>query len=83
MLDDGVRIEALHLTVRTYNCLKRGRINTVRQLLSLRKDELLGLRNLRREDYHEIREALIAHQLLDPSQSMGPFSNDEDEQGLT
>jgi DNA-directed RNA polymerase alpha subunit len=82
MLDNNVPIEALDLTVRTYNCLKRGRINTVHQLLSLRKDELLGLRNLRLEDYHRLREALVAHQLLDPAQSMGPFTNDEDDLGL-
>jgi DNA-directed RNA polymerase alpha subunit len=81
MLDDDIHIEALHLTVRTFNCLKRGRINTVRQLLSLRKDKLLGLRNLRLEDYHEIRETLIAHQFLDAAQSMGPFINDEDNHG--
>jgi DNA-directed RNA polymerase alpha subunit len=81
MIDNDIRIEALNLKVRTYNCVKRGQINTVRQLLSLRKDKLLDLRNLRLEDYHEIREALIAHQLLDPSQSMGPCINDEDDHG--
>jgi DNA-directed RNA polymerase alpha subunit len=68
MVDDDIRIETLNLKVRTYNCLKRGRINTVHQLLLLRKDELLGLRNLRLEEYLEIREALIAHRLLDPAQ---------------
>jgi DNA-directed RNA polymerase alpha subunit len=78
MLDDS-RIEALDLTVRTYNCLKRGRINTIRQLLSLRKHELLSLRNLRPEDYEEIRERLIACHWIGPTQSIGPFTNEEEE----
>ncbi len=81
MKDNDGPIETLHLTVRTYNCLKGGRINTVRQLFFLRKDELLSLRNLRLDDYHEIRETLIARQLLDPSQSMGPFLNEEYDHG--
>ena len=60
MMHDDTRIEALDLTVRTYNCLKRGRINTIHHLLSLRKHEVISLRNLRPEDYEEIRKRLIA-----------------------
>jgi DNA-directed RNA polymerase alpha subunit len=79
MMHDDSRIEALDLTVRTYNCLKRGRIDTVHQLLSLRKHELLSLRNLRPEDYEEIRERLIACKWIGPMQSIGPFTSEEED----
>jgi len=71
--DGDTPIEALDLTVRSYNCLKRSRIHTVRQLLSLRKQELLSIRNLTPQSYQEIRERLIACQFLDPAHLTGPF----------
>lgn len=52
MEDDTAPIEALDLTVRTYNCLKRSGISTVRHLFSLRKKELLSLPNLTPQNYN-------------------------------
>ena|SRR5690349_21851293 len=80
-LDDDTPIEALDLTVRTYNCLKRSHIDTVHQLFSLRKQELLRIRNLTLQNVEEIRERLIACRFMHPTQLIGPFadeaSNDE------
>jgi len=75
--DDDARLEILDLTVRTYNCLKRSNISTVRQLLSLRKKELLGIRNLSSQNYEEIRERLIACRFLAPTQLIGPFADED------
>ena len=75
--DGDTPIETLDLAVRTYNCLKRNHISTVRQLLSLRKQQLLGIRNLTPQSYEEIRERLIACRFLHPTQLTGPFADEE------
>src|SRR5215467_5730482 len=75
--DDDVPIETLDLAVRTYNCLKRSHVSTVRQLLALRKQELLHIRNLTPQNYEEIRERLIACGLMHPTHLIGPFAEEE------
>ncbi len=77
--DNDPPVETLDLGVRTYNCLKRSNIVTVRQLLSLRKQELLRIRNLTAQNYEEIRERLIACRFMSPTQLIGPFTEEEDE----
>lgn len=77
--DDDTPIEALDLSVRSYNCLKRSRINTVRQLLSLQKQELLSLRNLTPKSYEEMREQLIVRGFMHPSRLIGPFAEEEND----
>lgn len=81
--DDETPIETLDLTVRTYNCLKRSRIRTVRQLLSLRKQELLSIRNLTPENYEEIRERVIAGGFMHPTQLLGPFADEDSDDEAT
>jgi DNA-directed RNA polymerase subunit alpha len=78
--DNDAGIEVLDLSVRTYNCLKRAGINTVRQLLSLQKKEFLAFRNLTPHAVEEIREQLIVCGFLDPSHLIGPFREDDEEQ---
>lgn len=39
-----MKIEELHFSVRTYNCLKRRRIDTVEQLQVMTDDELMKIR---------------------------------------
>ncbi len=80
MEDDDTPIEALGLSVRAYNCLKRSGISTVRQLFSLRKKEFLSLRNLTPHAAEEIRERLIACRFLHPTQPIGPFSEDDEDE---
>lgn len=50
-------IEELELSVRAYNCLKRARINTVRELLEIvqnRPEDLKKIKNLGQKTYEEI-----------------------------
>ena len=77
MEDENAPIETLDLAVRTYNCLKRSNINTVRQLLSLRKWELLHIRNLTPQNYEEIRGRLLACGFMHPTHLIGPFADEE------
>ncbi len=67
-------IEELELWVRTYNCLKRSNINTVGQILAMRKDELLSIRNFGPQNYDEMRERLIICGFMDPDRPSGPFA---------
>jgi DNA-directed RNA polymerase subunit alpha len=58
--DDEHPIEVLELGMRTYNCLKRAGIHTVRRLLQMTLAELFTVRNLGPQGYDEIRNRLIA-----------------------
>ena len=51
-------IKKLDLSVRSYNCLKRGGITTVEKLRTMSDDELMRVRNLGRKCIYEIREKL-------------------------
>ena len=72
--DHDVPIEELDLAVRTYNCLKRSNINRISQLLTLNKEELLGIRNFGPQNYEEVRERLITRGFLNPDHPRGPFA---------
>lgn len=76
---DDASIEVLDLSVRTHNCLKRSNILTVRQILSMRKKELLGVRHLSSHGYEEIREQLIVHRFMHRTQLIGPFAEEEED----
>lgn len=60
-------IEALDLSVRAYNCLKRSGLKTVGQVLEMSEEELLSLRNFGRKSYDELKESLINLGFLPPS----------------
>ncbi len=47
-------IEEFDLSVRSYNCLKRGGVNTVGELLDLDNDELAKIRNLGKKSLDEV-----------------------------
>jgi len=53
-------VEQLDLSVRTLNCLRRGGIATVGELISKEEKELLGLRNFGQKSRQEIEERLAA-----------------------
>ena len=53
-------IEALCLSVRSYNCLKNANINTMSELVQLSVSELTAIRNLGRKSCDEILEKLAA-----------------------
>ncbi|MBM4414835.1 MAG: DNA-directed RNA polymerase subunit alpha [Chloroflexi bacterium] len=52
-------IEALDLSVRAYNCLKRSGLITVGAILERSEEELLALRNFGEKSYEELRDRLV------------------------
>lgn len=57
-ITNDTTIEELELSVRTYNCLKRGGINTVGELRELKDEDLMKVRNLTRKGLEEVRDRL-------------------------
>lgn len=53
-----VTIDELDLSVRSYNCLKRAGINTVRDLINKSEDDMIKVRNLGRKSLEEVIEKL-------------------------
>ena len=51
-------IEALDLTVRSYNCLKREGIHTVGELISRSEQDLLDIRNFGAKSIDEVKAKL-------------------------
>jgi DNA-directed RNA polymerase subunit alpha len=78
--DNDVPIEALDLSVRSYNRLKRNAIETVRQLLAMKHADLLGIPGFHKENYEEVRERLIARGFMHADRLIGPFIEDDEEQ---
>lgn len=66
-----MRIEELHFSVRTYNCLKRSRIDTVEQLQVMTDDELKQIRGFGLKCFKEVRQ-LVPRKPVIP----GPLEND-------
>jgi DNA-directed RNA polymerase subunit alpha len=53
-------VEQLDLSVRTMNCLRRGGVATVGELISKKAKDLLQLRNFGQKSFHEIEDKLQA-----------------------
>jgi DNA-directed RNA polymerase subunit alpha len=51
-------VEALNLSVRSYNCLKRAGISRISELLDLTEDEILRMRNFGKKSLEEIKSVL-------------------------
>ena len=51
-------IDDLDLSVRSYNCLKRAGINTVKELAAMTEEEMLKVRNLGKKSFEEVVEKL-------------------------
>ncbi len=51
-------IEELDLSVRSFNCLKRANINTVRDLISRTPDEMMKVRNMGKKSLDEVQNKL-------------------------
>ena len=47
-------IDELELSVRSFNCLKRAGINTVKELTNKTPDEMMKVRNLGRKSLEEV-----------------------------
>lgn len=59
-------IEALELSMRAYNCLKRSGLTTVGAILERSEEELLALRNFGEKSYEELRDKLVEHGFPSP-----------------
>ena len=69
---DGMTIEEMNLTIRSYNCLKRAGIRTVADLRSRTPDDMMKVRNLGRRSLEEV---------IDKMKELGvEFSSGEDEE---
>lgn len=53
-----MKIEELHFSVRTYNCLKRSRIDTVEQLQVMTDDELKQISGFGLKCLKEVRQVI-------------------------
>ncbi len=71
-------VEQLNLSVRTMNCLRRGGIDTVGQLIGKAEKELLGLRNFGRKSMNELEERLNEMGLSLKSVDEGPTPSAEE-----
>ena len=52
------QIEDLDLSVRSYNCLKRAGIHSVRQLVEFSENDLLNIRNFGVKSIEEVKDKL-------------------------
>ena len=57
------QIEDLDLSVRSYNCLKRAGIHSVRQLVEFSENDLLNIRNFGAKSIEEVKDKLISMEL--------------------
>ena len=58
---EDIRLEELDLSVRSYSCLKRAGINTLREIAEMTFDELCHVRNLGKKSIGEISCMLTRH----------------------
>ncbi|MBQ9690920.1 MAG: DNA-directed RNA polymerase subunit alpha [Eggerthellaceae bacterium] len=54
------QVEDLDLSVRSYNCLKRAGIHSVRQLVDYSETDLMNIRNFGAKSIEEVKEKLIS-----------------------
>jgi DNA-directed RNA polymerase subunit alpha len=79
MLD--MPIEELDLPMRAYNSLKRNNIVKVGQLLQLKDEDLLRMRNFGKKSLDEMKERLRMRGFIVPDSEPGEFGEDELETG--
>lgn len=67
-----IGVETLNLSVRSYNCLKRANKNTLRDLVQMTTDELMGIKNFGRKSAEEVIRILQerGYHLVDAQPSM-------------
>jgi DNA-directed RNA polymerase subunit alpha len=63
-----VPIEDLDLSVRALNCLKANDITKVGQLVAMKQEELLTLRNFGQKSLDEIKEKLVQREFVTPDE---------------
>ncbi len=56
-------IEELNLSIRAYNCLKKKGINTVGELVRMKREDLMSLRNFGKKSLEEVERVLASYGL--------------------
>ncbi len=74
-----VPIDALELSTRTYNCLKRAGLTNVGQILEMDENDLLAVRNLGGKSLEEIKQSLLEHNYLPQVQVPGVLIEETEE----
>ena len=64
-------IEELDLSVRSFNCLKRANINTVRDLITRTPEEMMKVRNMGKKSLDEVQNKLAMMGLSLASEDSG------------
>src|SRR5947208_10324481 len=85
--DLALPIEELTLTLRSYNCLKREGIRTVRELVARSEQDLLDIRNFGAKSIEEVKQKLTDMGLalkdsppgFDPGTAVDNYAADDDE----
>jgi DNA-directed RNA polymerase subunit alpha len=74
--DLALPIEDLHLTVRSYNCLKREGIHTVSELVSRSEQDLMDIRNFGQKSIDEVTLKLAEYglSLKDSAPGIDPYT---------
>ena len=75
-------IEALDLSPRAYNSLKRAGVSKVGEVLDMTEEDLLNVRNFGRKSLDELRDRLILKQFITPERAQEQFGGayrDDDE----
>ena len=67
----SMTIDALDLSVRSYNCLKRANINTVADLISKTGEEMMKVRNMGKKSLDEVQKKLEMMRLSLASEDSG------------
>ena len=83
-------VEALDLTVRSYNCLKREGIHTVGELITRSEADLMDIRNFGAKSIDEVKDKLHSMGIalkdsppgFDPSQYASAYDDYEDEDAV-
>lgn len=55
-INHDIRLEELDISIRSYNCLKRAGIYTLRQLLEKSNEELMQIRNVGKKSFEELKD---------------------------
>ena len=69
-------IEELELSVKAYNCLKRGGYNTLEEIVNMSEEDFLKVRNMKQETLSEIMEKIEPYREKDESEEMQEKSYD-------
>lgn len=77
-----MNIEALNLSVRAYNCLKRAGIDTVEQLRQMDDEQLSRVRNMSARCVQEIREKVEHRQTMTNADRLDAMSIEDKAQFL-